>query len=600
MQDDNDKTQLSNLADLQALAQTEVEAGADHDAATVIARVADLVRPEEESEDHRAYDAGVSDDGISKADIDDWEPFEEEKQGTDASIALNESDTGTATDANVSGEVGDRDASSNMSQSASPTQTLEVFGDDALSGVLENIDAIDQVRERPPTEEPKTAGVEQEAVWYVAVDDEQVGPVSVDEVQAYWLQDKIDADAMAWKAGMQDWLPVAEIGDLAYLLTEHPKNAGQQGDLEWDGSSGSSRPRTNTIEQVSFGGNESGSAGWAPSAAEDLSSLVEDELTQAQEAQDDSKTPVPAGLPSLGEVSNLKAEDLFGGSDDLFAHPGATESTTDELGYQASDNFSLPVPQGSSSGIKPVYLLIAGVCVVIVLVVGVLVVVDRGVSSGNRSSQEVASGDLQPQELSSALATKSSTKGKTVRDTGTPSDAKVAQRVSGSSRAPLTGEKTDATQPAVSSKDRLNPKTQGATTSKSKSKSKSKIGKSRKRGKFRPDDLFMDAGAGKAPVKQLKIEDIVKGVKKNAKTVMRCIQNAKNLGELGAGKHTLLLDFTIKPSGGVRKPVLKGPANLARTSLGTCFPKAMKKWTFRASKSGAPVKNYPFGPFNIK
>jgi hypothetical protein len=95
-------------------------------------------------------------------------------------------------------------------------------------------------------------------------------------------------------------------------------------------------------------------------------------------------------------------------------------------------------------------------------------------------------------------------------------------------------------------------------------------------------------------------EDIMAGVKKGMGAVMSCIKTARAKGELAPGRHTLVLEWTIQPSGKVSSPKLKGPANVLGTSLPACFGRGMRKWSFPSSDKGAPVRNFPFGPFSIK
>ena len=82
--------------------------------------------------------------------------------------------------------------------------------------------------------------------------------------------------------------------------------------------------------------------------------------------------------------------------------------------------------------------------------------------------------------------------------------------------------------------------------------------------------------------------------------VTGCIKSARRAGVLAPGRHTLILDWTISPSGAVSNAHVRGPASLVNTSLATCFSSAMRRWQFRPSPKGAPVKNFPFGPFTLK
>ena len=99
---------------------------------------------------------------------------------------------------------------------------------------------------------------------------------------------------------------------------------------------------------------------------------------------------------------------------------------------------------------------------------------------------------------------------------------------------------------------------------------------------------------------KLGIKDIVDGVRKNAKLVTPCLKTARRAGELIPGKYKLILNWTILPNGSVTGSQLKGPSKILGTSLATCIPHAMRQWKFPSSDKGAPVKNFPFGPFTVK
>ena len=109
------------------------------------------------------------------------------------------------------------------------------------------------------------------------------------------------------------------------------------------------------------------------------------------------------------------------------------------------------------------------------------------------------------------------------------------------------------------------------------------------------DDISKNAAK-----KTLSKDDIMDGVKNGMTTVKNCIQGARQRGELTPGKHTLVLNWTIRANGTVANPSVKGPSYVLGTSLPECIARGMRQWTFPASQSDSPVKNFPFGPFNIK
>jgi len=61
-----------------------------------------------------------------------------------------------------------------------------------------------------------------DAVWYVVAADEdtQLGPMSVAEVEERCHAGELDDTTMVWSVGMSDWLPLADVPDLAHLAPE--------------------------------------------------------------------------------------------------------------------------------------------------------------------------------------------------------------------------------------------------------------------------------------------------------------------------------------------------------------------------------------------
>jgi predicted Zn finger-like uncharacterized protein len=56
-----------------------------------------------------------------------------------------------------------------------------------------------------------------EAVWHLVIDQEQVGPMTVAEVQERYQRGEIDGETYAWREGFGDWLRLIEVEDFAHL-----------------------------------------------------------------------------------------------------------------------------------------------------------------------------------------------------------------------------------------------------------------------------------------------------------------------------------------------------------------------------------------------
>ena len=93
--------------------------------------------------------------------------------------------------------------------------------------------------------------------------------------------------------------------------------------------------------------------------------------------------------------------------------------------------------------------------------------------------------------------------------------------------------------------------------------------------------------------RDLQEQDVASAIKANLPTIASCIEAARLGNEITAGKHTMIFDFVILPSGAVRDAQFKGPDTLLRTSLPRCLSAKLNTWRFPDSSHGAPVTNVP-------
>ncbi|RKH20930.1 DUF4339 domain-containing protein [Corallococcus sp. CA047B] len=137
--------------------------------------------------------------------------------------------------------------------------------------------------------------------WYVAIDEKQVGPWSVEKVKDAWDRGEVGPDNLCWRSGFSDWIPLSETAELASVLAPRPAKPVivapapvstssptiAAGPVESAFSAGSNRP--------GLGGGSTAPddpVGWKPSAASVLASLVKEE-------NDALTKPPPRPAPSL-------------------------------------------------------------------------------------------------------------------------------------------------------------------------------------------------------------------------------------------------------------------------------------------------------------
>jgi predicted Zn finger-like uncharacterized protein len=125
--------------------------------------------------------------------------------------------------------------------------------------------------------------------WFVAIDEKQVGPLSLEKVKDHWERGEVGPDSLCWRAGFSDWIPLSEASELASVLAPRPTKAVivepspvassspvASGPVESAFSAGgaSKGAKANTPAPVAPSAQESG---WKPSAASVLASLVKEE-----------------------------------------------------------------------------------------------------------------------------------------------------------------------------------------------------------------------------------------------------------------------------------------------------------------------------------
>ncbi len=62
--------------------------------------------------------------------------------------------------------------------------------------------------------------------WWVAIDEQPVGPVTLDAVQGHWDQGRIGPESLVWYAGLAEWTPVSGVAELHAHLIGHSADAG--------------------------------------------------------------------------------------------------------------------------------------------------------------------------------------------------------------------------------------------------------------------------------------------------------------------------------------------------------------------------------------
>ena len=156
---------------------------------------------------------------------------------------------------------------------------------------------------------PQTAAAAQD--WFVAIDEKQVGPLTLENVRDLWNRGELAADSLCWRAGLPDWLALSEAPELASVLAPRPSKpvivataplgqttASPPAPIESAFSAGLT-PRGIALDDTVASGAPSSpeqSGSWRPSAASALASLMKEEIEVMAK-------PSPRAAPPEAEVA---------------------------------------------------------------------------------------------------------------------------------------------------------------------------------------------------------------------------------------------------------------------------------------------------------
>jgi predicted Zn finger-like uncharacterized protein len=177
--------------------------------------------------------------------------------------------------------------------------------------------------------------------WYVAIDEKQSGPLTLEKIKDLWDRGEIGADNLCWRAGFSDWLPLSEVGELAAVVAPKPAKPVIS-------SNAHVSPALNAVADSS---DDSGPAGaeaeseWQPSAASALASLVKDEIETL--TRPPPKKPESAPMAPISSLSAPASEQA----------PGLLDAPLppDPFGDAPTVTRGQPLPAMPPGGDEPTY-----------------------------------------------------------------------------------------------------------------------------------------------------------------------------------------------------------------------------------------------------
>jgi predicted Zn finger-like uncharacterized protein len=153
--------------------------------------------------------------------------------------------------------------------------------------------------------------------WYVAVDDDQVGPIPASSVKSRWESGEVGPDTLAWRPGMADWSAISSIPEMAQYLAPvarggkaapfgaaaAPAPAGlaahaAQSEPKEAPRAAAPTPTPSTVAGLNGAARD---GEWHPAAASALAALASEEMASLARPEPNRAASTPAqGAPAAG------------------------------------------------------------------------------------------------------------------------------------------------------------------------------------------------------------------------------------------------------------------------------------------------------------
>jgi predicted Zn finger-like uncharacterized protein len=410
---------------------------------------------------------------------------------------------------------------------------------------------------------PEPAATPAKAEWYVAINDEQVGPIADAELQQRWDSAQITGASLAWKAGLPDWAPISSLADLQFLISRPQQSTAKPAPAPQHAP----EPQVEEKKEV---------VTWRPSGASALADLAKEAVVEEPKRPE----PQPDASPFGPDFNPQPAGggDPFGSP--AFAGAGGGPSTVWQFPSTATKKQS-GVPQW----------LIIGASVLGVFLIGGIAVLAYAVMNKPaqvivQQPQQPIAQNLPPQNPQQPVGMPAATGGMQAQNNPPPQNPPPQQNNNPPPANPnpgKVGKLPKGKQPKESGGDTTVAKSEDTTP--------------KKTTKDTGGDGFDDLLGGKkktqsADVKPtLSRDDVLGTVKSNAPSITKCAEAYSRSG--GKLPPKLVAKWVIKPSGFTEGQEMASP-ELKGTPVDACVVAAIKKWKFPEFQSGTIPVTFPF------
>ena len=402
--------------------------------------------------------------------------------------------------------------------------------------------------------------------WFVESVGSYVGPMEIGELERMWHTGEISEHTLVWAEGMLEWQALGDVPDLLYLAIEPPAAAAPPApEPAWTA---------------------------ANSEVTSLATLVQSEL-QAIVSGGSQPVAVRAAPSDLPAIEALAASDPFSRWWTERRRPAdATAWSADpwqtRMGGLKTGR-KLPVILGLVTGAAAVAVVALALQVAGVIDIGRLTlgsVVRSSVAAAAPLTAVSAPGAVAP----AASAVVAPTAANVVP--AAAGEAALAPIVAkpAADPDPQAESQSAEREPAVRDPVAREPARPAARP---KHEIVAKIAAPAARAEATEEPAERPAAAASARAKQLSPQEVIETTKAQIRSLAPCVQRAREGGEIEDKRYTFILDWRIRADGGVAEAKLKGPAEVAGTSLSPCFAAAMRQWHYRPSAEEFTVANFP-------
>ena len=222
------------------------------------------------------------------------------------------------------------------------------------------------------------------AVWYAAIEDEQVGPLTRSELEERWRDGSLHEGSLAWKQGMDDWLPIREMDELSSLsaieVERRSESFGVQGQ-----DAAPLAEQESALHEAEGLYEEEGS--FKPSAAGALASLAAVEFNRHEPYGDDANA---SALNSESALEKLLQGDEKKTSASEFGASEMSVSRVRPIPRSPEARTSVPLRDPTRDRDFTKIILGASLALVLVTLIGVLIFVAFGRNEETVSQTRVA------------------------------------------------------------------------------------------------------------------------------------------------------------------------------------------------------------------